>query len=949
MAATIGGSLPAPTPVTRMTASIPLAPQQETRTVCPYCGVGCGVLATSRGGMVTGVRGDPEHPTNRGGLCSKGQRLAGTVRPGDRLLHPMRRPPLGDGRLDRSRPWERVGWDDAMADCARRLTAIQAEHGRDAVAFYLSGQLLTEDYYVANKLVKGFLGTNNVDTNSRLCMASAVAAYKLAFGSDAPPGCYDDGEHATCLVFLGSNAAETHPIVFGRLLDARRRTGARWIVVDPRRTPTAAAADLHLPVTPGTDVPLMLGMLNVCLMEGLTDTGYIRSHTDGFAAVEALAAKWPAQRAAAECAVAEAAIREAARLFGGARATMSLWCQGLNQSIAAVSKNLALINLHLATGQIGRPGTGPFSLTGQANAMGGREVGGMATELAGHRRLANAGDRAEVREFWGSGPIAPERGLTAVELVDALLDGRVRAVWIAGTNPIASLPDGARAEAALHRAELVVVQELFHPTDTSLFADVLLPAAGWAEKTGTATSSERRVALAQAVVPPAGEALPDWRIFAELGRHLGHGAHFSYDDAADVFDEHAALTRGRTCDMSGISHERLRREGPLQWPCRDRDSPGEPRRYTDGVFGTPSGRALFTATPHVPPAEPPSDAYPLRLTTARTAHSWHTLTKTGKVAELRRLDPGPLLEVHPDDAADAGVADREAVEVSSRRGSWRGRARCTEAVPRGTVSASFHNSPLWDRGAWINRLTPAALDPRSLQPELKHVAVRLQPARSHLDRLLVIGGPAAPPLATALTAAGVPGIAVAGWETAPPSDRPWCVVLDSDARCFGWLTSQAMSLPVVVDAAGHIAGRDGAYAAGAGAITTHGLQVTTDPQRLAQALVAAGAAGPRGLAHARLEPSGADAVTFRGGDPAPEEGDEEQGIRQLRMNDSGTGLSVVWRLAGGQALGVEAGGPEAAVVRVARAWQDDLSPEEIRAAVLPAAAPNATPPGPRAS
>ncbi|MCA1683378.1 MAG: hypothetical protein LC685_05265, partial [Actinobacteria bacterium] len=407
-------------------------------------------------------------------------------------------------------------------------------------------------------------------------------------------------------------------------------------------------------------------------------------------------------------------------------------------------------------------------------------------------------------------------------------------------------------------------------------------------------------------------------------------------------------TRGRTCDMSGISHERLRREGSLQWPCPDRDSTGNARRYTDGVFPLPGGRARFNPTPHVPPAEPPTDQFPLRLTTARTAHSWHTLTKTGKVAELRRLDPGPILEVHPDDAAAAGVGDGAAVEVQSRRGRWRGRARCTDDVPRGTVSASIHHSPLWDRGAWVNRLTPSALDPRSLQPELKHVAVRLGPARSTLDRLMVIGGAAAGPLAGALGHGGVAGVETAGWATPAPGDRPWCAILDGEPACRAWLIALGMSRPLVVDAAGRIAGRDGAHAAGEGVFTTNGLPVTDDPFRLAVALIAEGAAGPRGLAVAALERSGPGTVTFRAGAPRPLASDEEQGIQQLRVHDSGIGLNVTWRLAAGQALGVEATGPGATMERVTRAWHADLSPDEIRAAVLadPAGSEPATIPEP---
>ncbi|MGH7686629.1 MAG: molybdopterin-dependent oxidoreductase, partial [Candidatus Dormibacteria bacterium] len=373
---------------------------REVRSVCSYCGVGCGLAVRAQRGRVIGVAGDAGHPTNRGGLCNKGRRIAETLITGDRALHPMRRPLDATGGFDRLRPWSRISWADALTDAARRLRALQDEHGRDAVFFYLSGQLLTEDYYVANKLVKGFLGTNNVDTNSRLCMASAAVAYEMAFGSDGPPGCYEDLDLASSVLFIGSNAADTHPILYGRLLQARARTGARWVVVDPRRTPTAAAADVHLAITPGSDVALLLAMFRVCLDESLIDRRYLRSHTSGFDDAAAVAREWDAERAASVCGVDAEEIRRAARIVWSSPAALSMWCQGMNQSSAATDKNLALINLHLATGHIGRAGAGPFSLTGQANAMGGREVGGFATKLAAHRRLDDPGARALVQDHW---------------------------------------------------------------------------------------------------------------------------------------------------------------------------------------------------------------------------------------------------------------------------------------------------------------------------------------------------------------------------------------------------------------------------------------------------------------------------------------------------------------------------------------------------------------------
>jgi anaerobic selenocysteine-containing dehydrogenase len=828
---------------------------RELRSVCPYCGVGCGVLATVRSGRVAAVRGDPDHPTNRGGLCAKGQSLLGTLRPGDRLLHPaLRAVDPATGAFDRMSSPARTTWDRALGEGAQRIRAIQQRHGPDAVAFYLSGQLLTEDYYVANKLVKGFLRTNNVDTNSRLCMASASVAYKLTFGSDAPPGCYDDADDATCVLLIGSNAAETHPIVFGRLLEARRRTGARWIVVDPRRTATAEAADLHLQLRPGSDVTLLLAMLETCIAERLVDARFVRLHTSGFDEAAAVAAEWPAERAAAVCDLDADDIRRAARLFGSAAGALSLWCQGLNQASTATDRNLALLNLHLATGQIARPGAGPFSLTGQANAMGGREVGGLATELAAHHRLDDARDRTAVAEFWGGGPIATQPGLTAVEMVDALLDGRLRALWIAGSNPIASLPDAARAEAALRAAELLVVQDLY-PTETSQLADIVLPAAGWGEKTGTLTSSERRVALAERLVAPAGEALPDWQIFARLAGHVGCGAAFAYRDSADVFDEHVALTAGRTCDMSGLSHAILRTRGSVQWPCPPGAS-GTQRRYIDARFATPDGRARFHPTPCRAPAEEPCGALPLRLTTHRLAATWHTQTKTGRIAELRRAQP-LRLEVHPADAAAVGLGDDDACELQSRRGQWRGLVRVTDRVSRGTVALPFHGAPAYTRGGWVNRLTMAALDPRSRQPELKHAAVRLSRARPRLEGVTLIaarGDRRVDDLVAALAEAGAGAIDIAWCDEDRAPDGRW-LALTGTSEVRDWLHRAGIPVPVKVDAGAHLCSRDGAWAVGPDVRTVGGLPLTEDARRLGWAIARDGADGVRALARAELDTS----------------------------------------------------------------------------------------------
>ncbi|HWS14208.1 MAG TPA: molybdopterin-dependent oxidoreductase, partial [Rhodocyclaceae bacterium] len=538
---------------------------QETRTTCCYCGVGCGVLVEHDGSRITGVRGDPDHPANFGRLCTKGSTLHLTAHPAARALYPELRCSRGDARA-------RVGWDEALGHAAQRFAEIVRRHGPDAVAFYVSGQFLTEDYYVFNKLAKGLIGTNNIDSNSRLCMSSAVSAYKLTLGADAPPCSYEDLALADCILIAGSNTAYAHPIVFRRIEDARAANpDLKLIVIDPRHTDTAASADLHLAILPGTDIVLLNAMLHVLLWEGLVDAEFIDAHTEGFPALRDAVREATPAAAARICGVAAEDIVAAARIFGRARAALSLWCQGLNQSAHGTHNGAALIHLHLATGQIGKPGAGPFSLTGQPNAMGGREVGGMANLLSAHRDLSSAQDRAEVARLWGVDAVPDRPGKTAVELFEAVRQGGIKALWIACTNPAQSLPDQARVREALERCEFVVLQEAYRNTETAEFADLLLPAATWGEKEGTVTNSERRVSRVRRAVAPPGEALPDWQIarnFAlrlapALGRRDGSKL-FPYFHAEQVFLEHAESTRGRDLDITGLDYAVLDRVGPQQ-------------------------------------------------------------------------------------------------------------------------------------------------------------------------------------------------------------------------------------------------------------------------------------------------------------------------------------------------------------------------------------------------
>ena len=714
----------------------------ETRSTCPYCGVGCGVVIESEGDLITGVRGDPRHPANLGRLCTKGSTLHLTatapVTRHARLLAPMRREHRG------GQP-RAVTWDQALGFASESFERIIREHGPDAVGFYISGQLLTEDYYVFNKLAKGLVGTNNIDSNSRLCMSSAVAAYKATLGADAPPACYEDVDQAECIFIAGSNTAWAHPVLFRRIEDARAANPRLKIVCcDPRRTETAAAADLHLPLLPGTDVMLFNGMLHIMLWEGWVRQDFIAAHTTGFDELKAKVRDCTPDVVAQACGVSREDLFSAARLFASSAATLSLYCQGLNQSSSGTGKNVALINLHLATGQIGRPGAGPFSLTGQPNAMGGREVGGMANLLSGHRDLANPAHRAEVAALWGL-PGVPERpGTTAVEMFQAAADGAIKALWIACTNPAQSMPDQATVRRALQRAELVVVQEAFATTATCAWADLLLPATSWGEKTGTVTNSERRISRVRPAVPAPGQARHDWAIAVDFARRLearlrpGRPTLFPYDAGAGcagaeaVWNEHRASTRGRDLDITGMSYALLER-APQQWPMPAGAGAGSARLYQDGRFATEDGRARFVAVGWQPVAEPREARYPFSLTTGRLRDQWHGMSRSGTVGRLFGHVPEPAVELHPQDLARRGLRDGDLVHLTSRRGSIVLPVQASDQVAPSQAFLAMHWGPEFLGGhsstgqplAGVNALTTAAFCPQSKQPELKHAAVKV--------------------------------------------------------------------------------------------------------------------------------------------------------------------------------------------------------------------------------
>ena len=697
--------------------------ERWVKSYCPYCGVGCGLLAGVSKGSVTRIKGDPDHPSSLGDLCLKAVYLPETLQTSNRLLYPqIRRCQEG--------PFTRVSWDSALKFLAQRFREIISQYGPRAAAFYGSGQLTTEEYYVGNKLAKGFLGTNNFDTNSRLCMASAVAGYQTSLGSDGPPACYADIDEADCFLLMGTNTADCHPVTFKRIKQRKVIEPKRVMIiaVDPRRTETADFADLHLAIRPGTDIALINSMLHVLVEENLIDRNFIERHTQGFAGLKEVIKKYPPTVAEEICGVPECLVVEAALIFAMAKKAMTLWSMGINQSTIGVAKNSAIHNLHLATGKIGKPGCGPFSLTGQPNAMGGREVGGLSHMLPGYRSVTDDKHRQHVAQFWGvpHERITREPGLSALEIFEAMAQGKVKAIWILCTNPAVSAPDIDLIEKALRQAELVVVQDAYHPTDTSRFAHVVLPAAQWSEKDGVMTNSERRVTYMPKIAEPPGEALPDWRILSLFAREMGFGEAFPYESAEEIFAEYSALTENTLCDCSGMSYQRLKSEGPLQWPCSKARPEGTVRLYEDARFPTPNGKAILVPVEHAKPFESPDEDYPLLLTTGRVKHHWHTMTRTGNSQALMKSAPDPIVEINRADARQFGIQDADFVEIISRRGKVMVQARVTEEIAPGACFLPFHWGRQYGFFKAANNLTITARDPISHQPELKACAVRVR-------------------------------------------------------------------------------------------------------------------------------------------------------------------------------------------------------------------------------
>ena len=713
--------------------------KNEVKTTCSYCGVGCGIIVKKDTNNTVFVEGDKDHPVNKGMLCSKGMNLHYVANDiSDRILYP-------EMRWSRSHPRERVSWDDALDRAASVFKSIIKKHGPDSVAFYVSGQSLTEEYYIANKLTKGFIGTNNIDTNSRLCMSSAVVGYKKTFGEDSVPISYEDIELADTFLITGANPAWCHPILFRRIEKRKEENpDVKVIVIDPRKTDTANFADIHLQLLPGTDV-ILYNAIGRCLYKrGLIDEDFINNHTEGFKDYKDLIFKTSLKQASKLCGVPERDIQKAADTIGLSKGFISMWAMGLNQSVVGTDKNVSLLNLSLITGQVGKPGAGPFSLTGQPNAMGGREVGGMANLLAVHKDLSNEEHRREVAQFWGVDKINPKPGLTATEMFDALESGKLKAVWIACTNPLVSMPNLNRVENAMKKAKFVVVQEISHKSDTVAYADLVLPAAGWLEKEGTMTNSERRISYLPKEIDAPGEARPDVEIFCDFAQRMGFRG-FNFNSSEEIYDEYASMTKGTNIDVSFLNYDRLKNEGTFQWPVPEHRHPGTPRLFEDRKFYTPSQKAQFNLPSTIENTSvKPNEDFPLILTTGRVRDQWHTMTKTGKVSRLKTHYPIPVLEIHPVDAFLNKIKDNDITEIKSENGVVRVRAKITDTIKKGVVFLPMHwGKQLQSTLNRANNLTHTLVDPISKEPDFKFTRVTVSKYKKPVEKMIIVGAGAA--------------------------------------------------------------------------------------------------------------------------------------------------------------------------------------------------------------
>ena len=710
-------------------------------TTCCYCGVGCGIVVTKDAHEQITVEGDKSHPVNKGMLCSKGLNLHHTVNnKSDRLLFP-------EMRYHKNMPLQRVSWDVALDRTAAVFKTLIEKYGPDSVAFYASGQCLTEEYYVVNKLIKGFIGSNNIDTNSRLCMSSAVTGYKMSLGEDAVPISYDDLELADCIFVAGANPAWCHPILWRRIETAREKNPELKIIVsDPRKTQSCSIADVHLQLKPGTDITLHHAIGRCLIEDGKVDAEFISNSTNGYESYKSFVFDKTVTEAAEICGIKETDIRLAASFIGNARGFINMWTMGLNQSVVGTHKNLSLINLNLITGHIGKPGSGPFSLTGQPNAMGGREVGGLSNLLPAHRNLANESDRNEVERFWQIplGTIGAKPGLTATEMFEELNTGKLKAIWILCTNPLVSLPNVRLAEAGLKKAKFVVVQDISNTVETLKYADVVFPAAAWVEKEGTMTNAGRYISHLSKIVEPPGEALADSEIITRFARKMNFKG-FDFKNSEEIYLEHAALTEGTNIDISGLNYEILKEKRAVQWPFpKTGDFNGTPRLFEDHQFFTASKKANIHSFRDENQSEPLTPDHPLILTTGRIRDQWHTRSKTGKVSKLNQHVSESFLEIHPVDAKERGICDSDLVDVYSRRGNVRVKAKLTDDIKTGVVFMPMHWGKILSSDLHrVNNLTNNLVDPISKEPDFKFTAVQVQQYRKARQKVIIIGAGAA--------------------------------------------------------------------------------------------------------------------------------------------------------------------------------------------------------------
>ena len=707
------------------------------KTTCCYCGVGCGIIVNKEKNGSLSIEGDKDHPVNKGMLCSKGMNLHYTVMDRtNRLLFP-------EMRYNKNQQRQRVSWDTALERTAAVFKTLIEKYGPDSVAFYASGQCLTEEYYVVNKLMKGFIGSNNIDTNSRLCMSSAVVAYKMSLGEDSVPISYDDLELADCIFVAGGNPAWCHPILWRRIEAAKEKNPQLKIIVsDPRKTQTCSMSDIHLQLNPGTDVVLHHAIGRCIIEQGDIDIDFIHKHTEGFDEYAKKVFEKTLEESAIICGLKEGDIRLAASYIGNAKGFISMWTMGLNQSVIGVNKNLSIINLNLITGQIGKSGAGPFSLTGQPNAMGGREVGGLSNLLPAHRNLAEADERKEVEEFWQIpfGTIQSKPGLTATEMFEALNDGKLKAIWILCTNPLVSMPDVRIAEEGLRKAKFVVVQEVSSIPETLKYADVVLPAASWSEKEGTMTNADRRISYLNKITEAPGEALPDAEIICRFAQKMGYNG-FGYTKTEEIYAEHCALTEGTNIDISGLNYDILKKKQTVQWPYpKQSTGNGTARLFTDKKFYTPSRKAIIHSFSDANESEQPNKTYPLILTTGRIRDQWHTMSKTGMVNKLNQHINESFLEIHPEDAAKKNIKEGELVEVFNERGNVRVKAKYSFDIKKGVVFLPMHWGKILNSDLnRTNNLTSNLVDPKSKQPDFKYSAVEVIPYKKPKQKIVIIG------------------------------------------------------------------------------------------------------------------------------------------------------------------------------------------------------------------